>query len=552
MKTNTKKVALNFKFLDLFSRDYRLITATLVAITLLIYWQVAGFEFVWDEISDPLNHLDNPFVAQPSFKSFSMLFTEPYFGMYIPISYLFWGVLKSAAQLFSLPINSVLHLANVLVHIVNGLLVFTILRQFVSSKSAVALGASFFLLHPMQVEVVAWVSEMRNLLAFLFAFTALYFYLKNQAKFSLLPLLLFVLALLSKPSAVVLPLMIIVINHFHYNFKLKNNISKTLPFLLLALIAALIIVSIQSVNMPDSQVVSYWQRPIIWLNSITIYLWHLLYPVNLNAVYGLPAAYMASNWWFYIFPLATLGLAAYLRALGKKQPLLLFASALFLLGFLPTSGFVSFSFQLVSVVADRYLYFSFVGVALFIAAIASQNGKKTRALLAIVLVVFTFLSAIVQIPVWQNDIKLWNHTADYAQYDKRYAKIALGAALHDEGWKLAKLGKNQQALKIFDKIIADKLHHKEMHHTFYIRGVIMMEQKHYQKALVDFGKSIKINAKNNNAYEGKINVFIRLGQCKNAQSEINLMRDKQLKVPLFLLQDWQKICQNKVNNPNSK
>ncbi|SMN02697.1 hypothetical protein SPONN_1677 [uncultured Candidatus Thioglobus sp.] len=48
--------------------------------------------------------------------------------------YLFWGALKWFAELLSLPISSVLHLSNMGVHIVNGLLIFTIIKQFVVNK----------------------------------------------------------------------------------------------------------------------------------------------------------------------------------------------------------------------------------------------------------------------------------------------------------------------------------------------------------------------------------------------------------------------------------
>ncbi|MBE8189548.1 MAG: hypothetical protein HAW58_01455, partial [Candidatus Thioglobus sp.] len=202
-----------FKFSNLFSKNYQIITTILLLFPLVIYGQVWNFEFVWDDFQRAgTGHLHNPFVKNPSFSNFFQLFSQPYFGMYIPITYLFWGGLKAFAEFFSLPVSGVLHFTNVIIHIVNGLLVFTILKNFISNKWAVLLGTLFFLLHPIQVETVAFISEFRNLLAFCFSLSGLYFYLKNQARLDFLPLFLFILALLSKPSAAVLPLIIFAIN----------------------------------------------------------------------------------------------------------------------------------------------------------------------------------------------------------------------------------------------------------------------------------------------------------------------------------------------------
>ncbi len=262
-KSKKQATALNFQFSDLFSADYRIITALLVIFPLLIYLQVYNFEFVWDDISKPINHLSNPFVEHPSWASFTQLFTQPFFAMYIPISYLFWGLLKSIAELLSLPVNSVLHLSNVVVHIINGLLVFTILKQFIVNKWAVLIGVGFFLLHPIQVEVVAFVSEFRMLLATLFVLLSCYYYLKKSAKLSYLALIFFVLAALSKPSAVVLVPFVFIINYFHYGFKLSKNIEKILPFALIALVFVLITGSAQfSANTNFAQyTLDFWQRP---------------------------------------------------------------------------------------------------------------------------------------------------------------------------------------------------------------------------------------------------------------------------------------------------
>ena len=406
-KNSKKPVALSFKFSDLFSADYRIITALLVTLPLLIYLQVYDFEFVWDDEGNIIiGHLQNPFLQNPSLASFIQLFTQPFFAMYIPISYLFWGILKALAELLSLPVNSVLHLSNVVVHIINGLLVFTILKQFIVNKWAVLIGVLFFLLHPIQAEVVAFVSEFRSVLATLFALLSWYYYLKNQANLSYLSLLFFILEILSKPSAVVLVPFVFIINYFHYDFKIAKNIEKTLPFALIALIGIIVAHSVQSkFNIHTSEyAIAFWQRPFAWLDGIVFYLYKIIYPYHLSASYMLSPKFISVQWWFYPLALVPFALGYFLWLRRKTQLILVFAAVLFVAGFFTTSGFVDFSFQKLSLVADRYVYFAMIGVALAVANLADR--KYWRVLLLGVLLIFAALSAFRQIPIWQNPIKL--------------------------------------------------------------------------------------------------------------------------------------------------
>ena len=509
-KNSKKPVALNFKFSDLFSADYRIVTALLIILPLLIYTQVYNFEFVWDEITEPINHFKNPFVEHPSWVSFTQLFTQPFFAMYIPVSYLFWGLLKSLAELLSLPINSIFHLSNVVLHIINGLLVFTILKQFVVNKWAVLLGVGFFLLHPIQVEAVAWVSEFRSLLATLFALLSCYYYLKKSAKLSYLALIFFVLAALSKPSAVVLVPFVFLLNYFHYGFKLGKNIQKTLPFALIALIFVIIAHSVQSkFNIYMSEyALAFWQRPFAWLDSIVFYLYKIIYPYHLSSSYTLSPKFISPQWWFYPLALMPAGLGYFLWLRRKTQPLLVFAAALFIAGFFTTSGFVDFSFQKHSLVADRYIYFAMIGTALVVANLADR--KYWRVLLLGVLLIFTALSTFRQIPVWQNPIKLWSHAINY-EITPSYAHEDLATNFNNTGIHLSKLKQYQQAQLYFDKAI--KLYPKknpEAIGVIYNKGLSYLRQKKYQQALDSFNQVIKINPNNVNANNGKIDALTSL------------------------------------------
>ena len=542
-KSKKQAVALNFKFSDLFSADYQIITVLLIILPLLIYLQVYDFEFIWDDEGNIITgHLQNPFLQNPSWASFTQLFTQPFFAMYIPISYLFWGILKVLAELLSLPVNSVLHLSNVVVHIINGLLVFTILKQFVVNKWAVLIGVGFFLLHPIQVEAVSWVSEFRGLLATLFALLSCYYYLKKSAKLSYLALVFFVLAILSKPSAVVLVPFVFIINYFHYDFKIAKNIEKTLPFALIALIGIIVAHSVQSkFNTDISQyAIAFWQRPFAWLDSIVFYLYKIIYPYHLSASYTLSPKFISAQWWFY--PLALVPLAlGYLLWLGRKtQPILVFAVALFIAGFFTTSGFVDFSFQKFSLVTDRYVYFAMIGTALAVANLADR--KYWQVLLLGVLLIFAALSAFRQIPIWQDE-RLWVHSLNY-EVTPNYAHNSLGAYFNRKGEKFYNTGKYNQAITYFDKAI--KLYPKystyNLSVSIYNKALSLLRLKKYPQALDYSNQSIKINPDYDSTHDIKIHVLTLLKQCKKAKQAFAFAQQHRAKLQKEIVDDLHKFC----------
>lgn len=532
-----------YKFNYLYKRDY-LIGLFLIAMPLAVYWQIYDFQMLWDDIGlyEKRNlHFDNPYIQQPTFANLQRLFSQPYFNMYIPISYMLWGWLKFFADYLHLPLNSVLHIANLILHTSNGLLVFVLLRQFIANRYAVFVGVLFFLLHPMQVESVVWISEFRGLLAAFFVLLAWYFYILSISSSKVLvksqyiaSLVFLFIALLSKPSAAVLPLFIFATNYY-YGLSLQKNIFKTLPFAIVTFLAVINAYFIQSnfeTNFTD-HIIAIWQRPIAWLDSIVFYLWKILYPFNLSASYALPPKFISQQWWFYPLALAPLMLLTLLFFVRHKYRLLVFAATLFVVGFLPTSGLISFGFQKFSLVANRYLYFSFIGVSLFIGAILSTTGKKYLwGFFSIILLAATAISYYQQIPIWQNEFKLWQHSAKL-EARPSYAKTNLQVAIYhnepiftriyNKSIKFIEAGDDDKAWEVFGFLLKyypqlkyqiwyDKL--------FYQKSMISYRQKQYQEAAMDLTQAIKLSPSNTVFLNARIAAFLQLKQYKNARKDI--------------------------------
>lgn len=533
-----------FKLRQFFSRRYVLVALCLIGLPLAIYWQVWDFELLWDDDGDEMGHMKHPYIKEITLASFQQLVGKHFFAMYIPVSYFVWGNLNWLAGAIGASTASVFHLANVAVHIANGLLVFAIVHQFVQRKVAVLLGALLFLLHPIQVESVAWMSEFRGLLAAFFGLLALYFYMHNQAscdKFKegrglvagkgraltrklkaqgwrrrvvdyllghlrarwkyLAAVALLALALLSKPSAATIVLFIFAINHLYYRCNLLDNLLQSAPFIAItfaAVIAAHKIQSSYGLNFSDYEI-AHWQRPFVWFDSIVFYLAKIIYPYNLGASYALSPKFITQQWWF--LPLAAVPpvLAVGLWFIRRRLPLLVLAAVLFVFGFLATSGLVSFAFQKYSLVADRYMYFAMVGIALAAAVLLEKAGKNCMAGAAAVLILLATLSAFRQIPIWHDAIKLWMHSRDF-EARTSYATTNIAPVFYNKGISLALEGKLDEALWHFDDVLTHhpkgQKYEKKYTDLFFNRGVIMFKYQKYQLALDDFDQALAIDPEN--------------------------------------------------------
>ena len=128
---------------------------------LVVYFTSLRFGFLtWD---DDVNITANPSLLGARW---SELWGQSYYGLYVPVSYTAWALL---AKLGMVPLY--FHAANLLVHLLNGILCYAVLAVFVGEGAALW-GALFFLLHPLQVETVCWASGLRDLLSVFFGLAA--------------------------------------------------------------------------------------------------------------------------------------------------------------------------------------------------------------------------------------------------------------------------------------------------------------------------------------------------------------------------------------------
>jgi hypothetical protein len=191
----------------------------------------------WD---DPQYVLDDPWIRAWSLANLGHIFAEPYYGNYLPLHLVSYMV---DYGLFGLaPFGY--HLQSVLWDGVNAVLALLVTRRLFGSLPLAFLAALLFAVHPSHVEVVAWVSARKDLLATAFALLAVWFYDRGGGSRSrgnyLAGVACFALGMLSKASIAVLPLFLIALDRFHPSRQRVDSwklvIAKQLPYAAIALV----------------------------------------------------------------------------------------------------------------------------------------------------------------------------------------------------------------------------------------------------------------------------------------------------------------------------
>lgn len=205
------------------------------------------------------------------------------------------------------------HLLNIVLHALSSFLLVVALRRL--SAPGALLAGVVFALHPIQVESVAWMSELKNTLSGVFYFAALLSYLSfdraRRSKPYLLALAFFVLALLTKSVTATLPAGLLVIFWWKRGtLSWERDIRPLLPFFVLGAIAGAFTSWAERslIGATGSQFnFSPLERLLIAGRAFTFYLRQLLWPADLIFIY--PRWKIdAAVWWQYLFPLAVAAL----------------------------------------------------------------------------------------------------------------------------------------------------------------------------------------------------------------------------------------------------
>jgi protein O-mannosyl-transferase len=431
--------------------------ALLVAGIWIAYWPATRFDFV--NIDDPYYVRENPHVyaglTWPGLKWVPGAIVNANWHPVTMLSHML------DCQFYGLHAGGH-HVTNLLLHTANSLLVFFLLQTLTGRRWASFFVAALFAWHPLRVESVAWIAERKDVLSAFFGLLSMQAYVRyaqvnpamacsRRKNYYLLSLLLFALALMSKPMLVTLPLVLLLLDFWPLRRfaggSWKRLALEKAPFLCLAALSCGITLWAQNAGsaLVSVKVLPLEVRVANAVSAYYCYLWKTLWPTNLAVFY--PHGNPKLTW---MAGLAAAGLAILtVAALRQKRFLYLTVGWLwFLVMLVPVIGLVQVGSQ---ALADRYTYLPSIGLFLIgvfgLADLAARfRGAKTVIVGAGILALAGYLTVTArQVGYWRNSETLFRRATDVTQNNF--------AAYNYLGITLERDGRLNEAVEYYEKAV---------------------------------------------------------------------------------------------------
>lgn len=356
------------------------------------------------------------------------------------------------------------HLTSMLLHALNGMLVFVLLRQLTGTVWRSFWVAALFTLHPLRVESVAWVAERKDVLSGFFGLLTLVFYaryvaqLKNQnASFKMsygLALMFFACGLMSKAMLVTWPFVMLLLDFWPLDRFKRGNAwrlaGEKVPFFALALTTSVItyVVQQQSGAMTAGEKIPFGARAGNALVSCCRYLGKLFWPTHLAVLYPHPGYWPMAK--VLLAGGLILGITALFWAQRRRYPFLLMGWLWYCGTLVPVIGLVQVGAQ---AMADRYTYLPSLGILILVVWGAAELVRCRDYLVipfslggAAVLVLCLGLTSL-QLEYWQDSETLFRHALAVTE-NNYIAHNNLGIILDDQGQTGAAIDQYQEALRL--------------------------------------------------------------------------------------------------------
>ena len=534
------------------------VCAFLAVITFAVFGQTLRYDFV--------NYDDDKYVYENSAVKSGLTLKSISWAFRFSRSY-YWQPLDFLSHMLDYQLYGLApaghHLTNVLLHATVVILLFLVLRQMTGALWRSAFVAAVFAIHPLRVESVAWVTERKDVLSGLFFMLTLGAYVRYVGKSKVHPssavllrrtgspkskvyygltLVLFALGLMSKPTLMTLPFVLLLLDYWplkrfvptatpgdisgiksagwrSYCPVVIRMIVEKLPFFMLAAASCVEAAIGNSPAFGASKSLPLMLRISNAVVSYFVYMWQMVWPVKLAVghpfpVGGLPLGEVIGAVILLVF------ISAVLFILRQRHPYFLVGWLWYLGMLVPMIGFI----QAGSIArADRYTYLPQIGLYVLLTWAAAElcTGRRYRRVMlgccSTVILMALIVCAWVQTSYWRNSETLWTHTLACTS-DNYVGQYNLGNALLKNGNVDEAISHFQKALQI----IPDNAE------VCYSLGGALLKKGNAGEAIAYFQKALALSS--NDADSHYIGIALAKAHGDYANTLVRLGRDDEAMV----------------------
>lgn len=500
-------------------RQKFIVYCSLVTIVLAVFWQLNHFNFI--NLDDDIYVTENYHVQSGiTWSGICWAFSTTYADFWHPLT---WLSLILDYQFYGLH-PGLFHITNLILHVLSTLLLFWIFNRMTGAVWESAFVAALFAIHPLHVESVARISQRKDVLSVFFGMLTLCLYVYYTEKPAIkryLPVLFtYLLALMSKPMVVTLPVIMILLDYWPLSrYRLISTLQKSnfilwqlkekFPFFLLSgLFSVITIYAHYKPTVKEFPLSTHIANAFV---SFVTYLVKTFLPYNIAFIYPFPEQFSLWQVTGAVILIIFISLSAITMA--RYVPHFFTGWLWYMITLLPVLGIIEVGTH---AMAGRYHYLPSIGIGIMIAWGVPRLFNNENMRKKILFPVATVYISLMAVLTWQQ-CGYWENSGTLFEHDLRVTTDNYVAHNHLASYFVEK-GNFDKALYHYNQAININ---PDYFSAFQNRGVAYARQNQYTLALENISEAIRLKPDYAKGYYNRGIVFTKRGLYKKAKDDFD-------------------------------